>query len=125
MAPNVHYDPSRTAACVFSGHLSNLEELLERYGAEGSDEELEGHHVPVGSDAGGRDPRQLATEVVLRMARRVEDPLVLLSELQVSAAGGGGRVVRHAKSCRRPLRRQLPGSEPAAPSPPPPPRRPR
>ena len=84
--PNVHYEPASRTACVFSGHLANLDELAERYGCAA--DPLEGPTSPSSILAARADPRQLAAEVILRMyyKERGGDLLVLLSELQVGAA---------------------------------------
>ena len=89
LQPNVHYESGCRTACVFSGHLANLDELAERYGC-GADP-LEGPASPSSILAARADPRQLAAEIILRMyyKERGADLLVLLSELQVGAGGGG------------------------------------
>jgi len=73
--PSVHHDPEQCTVCVFQGYLSNLDELSERYcdPAEGS---------PRAVVSQGRDPREVAAEVVFRMFSRGTEPLVILSELQ-------------------------------------------
>ncbi|KAL4859195.1 Asparagine synthetase [glutamine-hydrolyzing] 1 [Chlorella vulgaris] len=82
LQPNVHYEPSTRTACVFSGHLANLDELADRYTAEAY---AEGPVSPSSILAArSSDPRQLAAETILRMylKERGEDLLVMLSELQ-------------------------------------------
>ncbi|KAL4458720.1 hypothetical protein ABPG75_013585 [Micractinium tetrahymenae] len=81
LAPNVHYEPSTRTACVFSGHLQNLDELADRYTSEAF---AEGPTSPSSILAARADPRQLAAETLLHMylKERGGDLLVLLSELQ-------------------------------------------
>lgn len=81
LAPNVHYEPSTRTACVFSGHLQNLDELADRYASEAF---AEGPTSPSSILAARADPRQLAAETLLHMylKERGGDLLVLLSELQ-------------------------------------------
>ncbi|EFN53405.1 hypothetical protein CHLNCDRAFT_58655 [Chlorella variabilis] len=84
LQPNVHYEPATRTACVFSGHLANLDELADRYT---NDSFAEGPGSPSSILAARADPRQLAAETILRMylkeaKERGGDLLVLLSELQ-------------------------------------------
>ncbi|PSC71115.1 asparagine synthase (glutamine-hydrolyzing) [Micractinium conductrix] len=82
LTPNVHYDPATKTACVFTGHLQNLDELADRYSAEAF---AEGPTSPSSILRASRgDPRQLAAETIQRMYMRERsgDLLVLLSELQ-------------------------------------------
>lgn len=77
--PNVHYDPARTVITVFSGHLSNLDELMERYAAaQPGTYDSPTSVVPTG------DMRQLAADIIHRayLHNRSMDPFLLLSELQ-------------------------------------------
>ncbi|KAL4426703.1 hypothetical protein ABPG77_004759 [Micractinium sp. CCAP 211/92] len=81
LAPNLHHEPSTRTACVFSGHLQNLDELADRYASEAY---AEGPTSPSSILAARGDPRQLAAETLLHMylKERGGDLLVLLSELQ-------------------------------------------
>lgn len=71
--------------CPRSGHLANLDELVDRYASESF---AEGPASPSSILAARADPRQLAAETILRMylKERNNDLLVLLSELQVGQA---------------------------------------
>jgi len=59
-------------------YLTNLDELIERYGEPPSSP----HSSPTAVVDAGRDPRERAAEVVYRMYSKGDDPLILLSELQ-------------------------------------------
>ncbi|KAI7846105.1 hypothetical protein COHA_000366 [Chlorella ohadii] len=81
--PNVHYEPATRTACVFTGHLQNLDELVDRHSGETFGE---GPTSPSSVLAGRGDPRQLAAETLLHMYIKERqaggDLLLLLSELQ-------------------------------------------
>ena len=105
LQPSVHYESTTRSACVFTGHISNLDELADRYC---TGDPLEGPTSPSSILAARTDPRQLAAETILRMymKERGSDPLVLLSELQVGAGGAGRRAHKWDGRAPVPRRRQ-------------------
>lgn len=77
--PSVFYDEGENVFCVFQGYLSNLEELIDRYFEISPDSRSSS---PTAVVMPKKTPGEKAAELVYTMFQQVDDPLVLLSELQ-------------------------------------------